>query len=97
MLTVCGSCTRQYGNFYETIRNFESTFFLTISEMSLFKNFNTHFLMLGVRELLLVAILEFIEVCISTLNIPQAAKLLTEGDELIDLVTIYSQSLFLKY
>ena len=53
--------------------------------------------MLGVRELLLVAILEFIEVCISTLNIPQAAKLLTEGDELIDLVTIYSKSLFLKY
>lgn len=40
----------------------------------------------GVKKLLLVAILEFVEVCLSTLNIPQATKLLAEGDELVDMV-----------
>ncbi|XP_014207878.1 adenylate cyclase type 10-like [Copidosoma floridanum] len=41
---------------------------------------------IGIKPLLLVAILEFVEVCISTLNIPQATKLLHEADKLIDLV-----------
>ncbi|KAJ8667553.1 hypothetical protein QAD02_009216 [Eretmocerus hayati] len=41
---------------------------------------------IGIKELLLVAILEFVEVLISTYNIPQATKLLAEGDDLVDAI-----------
>ncbi|XP_058797056.1 adenylate cyclase type 10-like [Phymastichus coffea] len=41
---------------------------------------------IGDKSLLLVTVLEFTQVCLSTLNIPQATELLAEGDALIDAI-----------
>lgn len=63
------------------------------------KNDKTHFLFKiklfsGIKQLLLIAILEFAEVCLLTLNIPQATKLLSESEQLVDMVYLLNRCLY---